>query len=362
MQRGLGWAERSMNCGFSGGAGKPLLLVCLALGLAWPASAQQRHRVLIAGFEVQLQGTVRLEEGKKHVADADVRLEDPQGRVVGEQPVSTNGQFCFSGLPKLAYTLIVTADGHGTYVQRLDLTNEGGTTNVNIVLRPIKNEEITAPADGARTDATAPKKARKELERGVRASEERNLSEAHAHFEKAVKIYPCYARAQVDLALTLMRERDSPHAEAPLKKAIECDPDFVQPYLHLGRLFNAEHRYVESRKVLAEGVRRAPSSWQLYYHLGQADEGLKNYPLAEQELLRALSFSPDDSAAVHEKLADVYLRENSYDKAYAEMGAYLQIAPNGQYAGRMRALMQKLESAGLVHPTQSQLVPGAPKL
>ena len=360
MQRGLGWAVRSMNSGLSGEAGKPLLFVCLTLGLALSATAQQRPGPdRIKDFEVQIQGTVRVEEGNKRIAGATVRLEDPQGRVVEEEDVSTNGQFCFTGLGKLAYTLIATADGYETYVQRLDLTSVGDMNAVVIILKPNKTE-VKGPS--ARTDATAPTKARKELERGVRASKERELSKAHAHFEKAVKIYPCYARAQVDLALTLMSESDSPGAEPPLKKAIECDPDFVEPYLQLGRLFNAEHRYDESRKILAEGVRRAPSSWQLYYHLGQADEGLKNYPLAAQELLRALSFGPDGSAAVHEKLADVYLRENDYDKAYAEMGAYLRIAPNGQYAGRMRTIMQKLQSAGLVHPTQSQLVSGAPKL
>ena len=219
-----------MNCGLAGGAGKPVLLVCLTLGLALSASAQQRHRrETVQGFDVQIQGRVRMEEGNKHIPGATVRLEDQQGHVVEEEDVSTNGQFCFEGLGELAYTLIVTANGYETYVQRLDPTNEGGTTNVNIVLRPIKNEEITAPGDAARTDATAPKKARKELERGLRASQERRLSEAHAHFEKAVKIYSCYARAQVHLALTLMRERDSPRAETPLKKAIECDPDFVEP-------------------------------------------------------------------------------------------------------------------------------------
>jgi tetratricopeptide (TPR) repeat protein len=359
MQRGLGWAEKSMNSGLSGEAGKPLLLVCLTLGLAVSASPLQRLRLEMADFEVEIQGTVRVEEGNKYVTGATVSLEDPQGRLVEEEDVSTNGQFCFSARRKLVYTLIVAADGYETYVQQLDLTRVSGTTIVDITLKPHKAE---GRSPSARTDATAPTKARKELERGLRASEERRLSEAHAHFEKAVKIYPCYARAQVDLALTLMGERDSPRAEAPLKKAIECDPDFVEPYLQLGRLFNAEHRYDESRKILAEGVRRAPGSWQLYYHLGQADEGLKNYPLAAQELLRALSFGPDDPAAVHEKLADVYLRENTYDKAYAEMAAYLQIAPNGQYAGRMRTIMQKLQSAGLVHPTQSQLVSGAPKL
>ncbi len=360
MQRGLGWAERSTNSGLSGGAGKPLVLVCLTLGLALSATAQYRqHRYVTQGSQVQIQGTVRAEEESEHIPHAVVRLEDQQGRLVEDEGVSTNGQFSFTGLDKLTYTLIVTANGYETYVQRLDLTSAGGMNAVVIILKPNKTEVMSS---SARTDATAPTKARKELERGARASKERELSKAHAHFEKAVKIYPCYARAQMDLALTLMSESDSPGAEPPLKKAIECDPDFVEPYLQLGRLFNAEHRYDESRKVLAEGVRRAPSSWQFYYHLGQAEEGLKNYPLAEQELLRALSFGPDGSAAVHEKLADVYLKENNYDKACAEMGAYLRIAPNGQYAGRMRAIMQKLQSAGLLHPTQSQLVSGAPKL
>ena len=350
-----------MKRGHSGGAGKPFLLVYLALGLASTGSALQQHPNGNVRSYVDLNGTVRVEGEKEYSTGATVRLEDLQGGVVDEQAVGANGQFLFSSLRRLEYTLIATAPGHETHVQRVDLTGGGGLTTVNITLRSIKTEERTAPGDLSRTDAIAPKKARKELERGVRASEARKLPEARAHFEKAVRIYPCYARAQVDLALTLMQERDSPQAEAPLKKAMECDPDFVQPYLHLGRLFNAEQRYLESREVLAEGLRRAPGSWQLYYHLGQADEGLKDYPLAEQDLLRALSFGPGVSAVVHKKLADVYLRENAYNKAYAEMRAYLQADPDGPYAARIRAVMRELESAGRVHPPQSQLATGPPK-
>jgi tetratricopeptide (TPR) repeat protein len=351
-----------MKRGLSRGADKPLLLVCLTFALAWPAPAQQRHRLEeVQGSEVQIEGTVRMEETDKHSRGATVRLEDQQGRVVGEEEVSPNGQFSFTGLPRLVYRLIVSAEGYETYIEHIDLTNSGGMSTLNISLKLKNGGGIAATSSSARSDASAPKKARRELESGVRASDERKLSEAHAHFEKAVEIYPCYARAQVHLALTLMRESDSAHAEAPLKKAIECDPDFVEPYFQLGRLFIAQQRYGESREVLAEGVRRAPSSWQMYYQLGQADEGLKNYSLAEQELLRALSFGTDVSPEVHEKLADVYLKQKSYDKAYAEMDAYLQIAPNGQYAVRMRAVMQQLKTAGLVHPAQGQLAPAPPQ-
>ena len=342
-------------------ASKHWLLVCLTVGLASPASAQLREGMQALGSETQLEGTVLPGGGRQYAANATVRLEDGQGRVVAEQPVSADGQFSFTGLPRYGYTLVATADGFEAYVQRLDLTSAGGMEIVNIILRPTKNGAVAAPRDFARTDATVPKKARKELERGNRASKEGKLSEAQAHFAEAVKLCPCYARAQVGLALTLMRERDLPHAEAPLKKAAECDPDFVEPYLHLGRLFNAERRYLESRRVLVEGVRRAPSSWLLYYYLGQADEGLKKYELAEQELLRALSFGAGVDASVHANLAEVYLRENAYDKAYAEMNTYLQADPGGPYAAKVRAVMQQLEFAGRVHPSQSQLGTGLPK-
>jgi len=206
----------------------------------------------------------------------------------------------------------------------------------------------------SRTDALAPGKARKEWEKGSRALANRKLDEAQAYFEKAVAAYPCYARAQTDLALTLMREDQSPQAEAPLKKSIECDPDYVDAYLHLGRLLNEQQRFTESRRVLAEGVRRAPSSWDFYFQLAQADFGLKDYPNAEQEYRKAQSFGLAVPAAIHERLAAVYLKESEYTKAYAEMQAYLAEDPGGHYAAGIRALMQQLQSAGLVHPPSPQ--------
>jgi len=351
-----------MERGHSPGAYEPLLLALLTLGLVLPASAQfRRQRVDVVRNEGEVQGTVRLEGGKKDNVRAVVRLQDPQGRVLGEQEVSSNGQFSFSGIPELQYTLIVAADGYGTEIQHLDLTSGGDMPALLIFLKPNKSEETTSIVGSARTDATAPAKARKEVGKGARAAEARKVSEAQSHFAKAIKIYPCYARAQVGLALALMRQGDSGHAEAPLRKAMECDPDFVEPYFHLGRLLNSQQRYADARGILAEGVRRSPASWVLYYHLGQADEGLKNYALAEQELQRALSFGTGVSASVHEKLAEVYLRENAYDKGYAEMRAYLQADPDGPYAARIRAAMRQLESEGRVRPAQGPLASGPPK-
>ena len=75
-----------MERGHSPGAYKPLLLAFLSLGLVSLARAQQRRqRVNVVRDEGQVQGTVRLDGGNKDNVKAVVRLEDPQGRIVGEE-------------------------------------------------------------------------------------------------------------------------------------------------------------------------------------------------------------------------------------------------------------------------------------
>jgi len=335
------------------GAGKVSLLLCVALAWA-PYSWAQLHSNTAIGdsFQVKLNGVVRLDSGNKHVTSATVTLETLEGPVVAEQTVGTDGRFHFLGLQKQVYNLIASADGYQTYVQMLDLGTGSVSYFVEITLKPSGAVATPMASLPSRTDATAPKKARKECERGIRAFEQAKLREAQVHFERAISVYPCYARAQKNLALTLFQEHDL-HAEGPLKKAIECDPDFVDAYLHLGRLLNAEKRFDESHKVLAEGVRRAPSSWRLYFLLAQADEGLRNDTVAEQEFLRAQSFWPAASA-VHEELANLYLKEKAYDKAYVEMQAYLAADPNGVYAEKIKRVVQQLVSAGLIHTLGSQ--------
>lgn len=308
---------------------------------------------------VSLQGTIQLEGGKEHGPGAKVQLLDDRGYIAAEDYATSGGQFHLEGLRPTVYFLNVTAVGYTDYNQMLDLTTVGNSLFINITLSPSSISEVPTVSPPSRTDAMAPKKARKEFEKGELATKLKKTDEARAHYTKAVEIYPCYARAQTDLALTLMKEHESPESEAPLKKAIECDPDYTEAYLHLGRLLNVLNRYSESRGVLAEGVRRSPSSWRLYFNLAQADEGLNNYPLAEQEFLRAESFGPTASI-VHERFANLYLKGKAYDKAYVEMQAYLNADPNGRYAAKVKEVIAQLESAGLVHPLQSKSVPTAP--
>lgn len=335
-------------------------LVALGVLLGfWPAETQafawQRSQpgAMASQQTVTLNGFVRDERGQAITSGATVRIESRYGEMIDQRPVTTAGQFEFSHIPKQMCRLVVRADGFETYSELMDLRRALDNAFVNVTLRrgtTIKKDTSDLPT---RSDQEAPKGARKEFEKGDRALQARNLNKAQNHFEKAVGLYPCYARAQAGLALVLIARHDSKPAEAALRKAMKCDPDFIQSYIELGQLLNGEKRYSESRRVLEEGVRRSPAAWQFHYQLGVAYYGMGKNSLAEQQYRKVLALSAEPSAEVHVKLADVYIHERRFDKAYAEMQAYLVAEPKGRFAARVKNVMAQMVAAGAVHPPQA---------
>ena len=47
-------------------------------------------------------------------------------------------------------------------------------------------------------------------------------------------------------------------------------------------------------------------------------------------------------------MADAYLAQKSYDKAYAKMQDYLRIDPHGRFAKKIRTTIQEMEAAGVL--------------
>ncbi len=316
-----------------------------------PAPGFQHINLPEAATTVGLQGSVRVAKGGTISRGVQVRVENLRGEVLAEQPVTTAGQFDFSNIPKLMCRVVVTGEGFEPYSQTMDLGRGGNIFFLNVTLNPIPTKQAGPAPPVARTDLTAPKEARKEFEEGSKALQARKLRQASNHLERAVNLYPCYARAQTDLGLVNIAERKSAPAEAALRKAIECDSDYIEPYIVLGELLNASQRYSESLATLQEGIRRSPASWQFFYQLGVCYFGMGKNQDAEQAYLKAQSLGSNLPADIHIKLADVYVREKAYDKAYTQMQAYLDADPKGSFAARTRNVMGQMTAAGVVSPS-----------
>lgn len=333
----------------------PLILFCSAACLLVASAALAQRRLDTPQTEsaaeyVTLGGWVHAEYSQAIPANVTVHLETAEGMPVRDQPVDSSGYFEFVGVSKTTYRLTISAPGFQAYEKDVDLRPVGNRLNISVQLSPAnKPKSILLPrASPSFTDNNASRKARKEYERGDRALQQGNLPEAQSHLEEAVNEYPCYARAQTALAVVRSAQHEFSASEAALKKALQCDPDFLDAYTELGQLYYDEKRYQDSADVLQQGVRRSPGAWQFHYQLGASDYSLHRYADAEREYLRAESLSSLVPAEIHVKLADVYLKENALEKAYAEMQKYVREDPNGAFAAELKSVMRRMESDHIV--------------
>jgi lipopolysaccharide biosynthesis regulator YciM len=312
------------------------LLMLLALTRA---SAQQQADVC---------GRVRTDRGVVLKSGGMARLETEDRELVAEQPVNTGGEFYFLHVAKKKYLLTVTAEGFETYQQEIDFSKSASQYYANITLTPSRKTAQAKSSPPALSDAQAPKEARRQYEKAQKALEARKLGEAREHLAKAVEQYPCYARAQTDLGMVFGLQQDYTKAEAAMRKSLACDPGYVDASVELGQLLNAEKRFGEALPVLEQGARLSPGSWQFYYELGVAQYGLKHYSAAESEFLKAQSLNAYPSPELDVRLADVYLRESAFDKAYAKMQEYLKAEPQGRFAPHIREIMKQMQSSGVL--------------
>jgi tetratricopeptide (TPR) repeat protein len=309
------------------------------------------------GF-VAVEGKVRTDSGVVP-SGVTIQIDNEDGGIEAQKMASASGGFIFETIHKKICTLTATAEGYETSQQSLDLTRTANTVFVTVILIPTHNSKRTTDLP-ALTDSKASKNAQKEFEKGDNALNARKLKEAEEHLEKAVADSPCYARAQTELATVRAEQQKMVEAEVAAKKARDCDPDFIEAYLQLGMIFNNEKKFTESEAALQEGIRRAPSHWLFYYQIAVAHYGQGKFAQAQQDYQRVLSLNSTPPAELHVKLADVYLKENNYDKAYDEMGGYLKEEPNGRFASKVKGIMHQMQAAGVVQKDKLESVATKP--
>lgn len=317
--------------------GALVLIACLGL----PAGAGAQGR------DANLNGQVRTDEGLA-VKNATVKLETEEGELVQEQPTTTAGQFFFNNIPKAMYVLTVTAEGFETYQQTFNMGEGANQYDISVSLTPAGKPVQAKTEPPALSDAQAPKEAKRDYDKAEKAISSRKYGEARKQLKSAVDQYPCYAKAQTKLGLIMSQQKDYRDAEAAFRKSISCDAGYLDAYLELGQLLNAEKRFAEAGPILEQGLRQSPASWQFYYEAGVGQYGLGHYDVAMQQFEKAKALTAQPSADLDVKLADVYVKENSFQKAYASMQEYLKLEPEGAFAPRIKTIMKQMESSGVL--------------
>jgi tetratricopeptide (TPR) repeat protein len=249
------------------------------------------------------------------------------------------------GYQPLSKTITDPADLRGIDVGTLRLTRIAGVAGSSISV----------------TSLLVPNNARKEFENGDKDVRSNHLVSATRHLEKAVSEYDKYAAAWNELGDIYATNREIEKSRQAFENAITADPKYIRPYVGLADL-ELQNQEFEAAVVTA-GL-----ALELDHSIGVASfiQAVGNFKLnrldaAEKSAQEAEKGPHQNMPELHALLADIFLRQQDYSNAAAQMRAYLKEFPKGKFAGEMQKSLQQIEKSAANADSKSDPSPAQPQ-
>jgi Flp pilus assembly protein TadD len=323
-------------------------LVFLLGGGAW-AQQGEAGRPTPGGALHQIRGRVFLPTGAPAEERVRVTLRTFAQSIVSETFTDSLGNFEFRAVPNGTYEIVVWGtDRYETEIERIEVFSRAARVfTQNIFLRAKESGAPKQRTEGtislARLGDAIPKAARKEYERGAKASRQGHPQKAIEHFQRALALHPRYVEALNDLGVQYLRLNDLAQARAAFQKAIEVDPQASHPYVNLGFLHLLQKEYEAALAALQHAVTRDPTNWSARMLYGIALMHTGDLVRAHAELERALALGPPPtSSIVRLHLANLFLWQKDYARALEQSEKYLEEVPNAANAAEVRQRVKRL--------------------
>jgi DNA-binding winged helix-turn-helix (wHTH) protein/TolB-like protein/cytochrome c-type biogenesis protein CcmH/NrfG len=136
-----------------------------------------------------------------------------------------------------------------------------------------------------------------------------DIDEAEAALDKALALDPELAEAHATRGfIRMFNYWDWNEAEKSLRRAVELDPNSVQGHHWLGVYLSIRGRLDEAKAEMRRALELDPLSLNITTDLGQVHYFAREYPVAEEYCLKALSIDPNYHFA-HTYLWPIYLKQ-----------------------------------------------------
>jgi predicted Zn-dependent protease len=168
-------------------------------------------------------------------------------------------------------------------------------------------------------------------------------------YRDTIKLRPSHAAAHVGLARVLLDLNKFNDALAEIDAARQARPVYPEASAVEGRIQREAGSDAEAIRAFRRSIREA-GGFQPEAHVGLArvleDKG--QFAEAVVELRKALDQLSDSEPVIYQMLGAAYERLEKPKEAVAAYEKYLQLAPNGSYAGAIRSILDQLkrEAAG----------------
>ena len=307
--------------------------VLVTVALVSPATAQTTG---------MLRGKV-LDAGGQPIVAARVTIEFKDG-IARTYKVTTSkkGEYTQVGLAPGNYK--VTAEKEKVGIQAFEARVKlGETLEVNFKLAPggsgPSKEEV---AKGAAI--------KKVFEEGVALSRSGDNDGALAKFAEAITIVPSCFDCYYNIGFAYSQKKDWDKAEEAFKKAIDLRPDYLEAYNGLAQIYNAQKKFDEAQAAsqkaaalaMAGGVAGGAGGVDALYNVGVTSWNAGKTEEAKKAFEEALKLD-SKHANSHYQLAMCFINLGKLPEAVVEFEAYLQNAPDGQYAVQVKAMLTQLK-------------------
>ncbi len=181
------------------------------------------------------------------------------------------------------------------------------------------------------------------------ARDDASREKAAELYRDAIKLRPSYPAAQVGLARLLMDLNQFKEAHAAIDAARQARPIYPEASAVEGRIY-AEAAFTDQairsfRRSIREG-----NGFQPEAHVGLAKvlEEKGQFEEAVVELKKAIDQLSDSEPVIYQMLGSAYEKIEKPKEAVVAYEKYLELAPNGSYAGAIRSILDQLkrEAAG----------------
>jgi tetratricopeptide (TPR) repeat protein len=325
-----------------------LFFICATVLLA----QQQRPDPLSSPFSplsntqgLQSQGAVLFLTvlGPKHEfldRQSVVKIENKATHSIFWQTTADQSQAQFGDLGIGQYQIEASAVGYLTATKSYPVVSNYTTYRVEISLQldpnAVKIEEPNAP--------DLSKKARKEIQRAVRALKSGNLKEAQRKLESASTLAPDSADVNFLLGYVYFSKQDFGQAKAFLVKASTEDPHNVQALTLLGRVRLHQGDDIPARGTLEEAVATDPEYWIAHKFLAIAYLKQHEFEKSRAECELAIAKSKGGGASVDIILAQALANLGKTNEAISRLNNFLRSNPNDAQAEQARTLISLIKT------------------
>jgi Flp pilus assembly protein TadD len=315
---------------------RALVLACAVLmtvALVSPAAAQMG---IVKGKVTDAKGLP--------IEAAKITIESKDGIKLGFPPGKTNkkGEYVQVGVQPGNYK--VTAEKEKIGSQSLDgRVRAGETLEINFKL---------APGSGGPSKEDVAKSAavKKAFDEGVALSRTGDNDGAVAKFNEAIAVMPTCFDCFYNLGYAQSQKKDWPKSEEAFKKAIDLKPDYIEAYNGLAQVYNAQKKFDEAQAAsqkaaelaMANGAAGGAGGVDALYNVGVTAWNAGKAEEAKKAFEEALKLDPKHANS-HYQLAMCYINLGKMPEAIASFEAYLQNAPDGQYAAQVKAMLTQLK-------------------